>query len=154
MILPSDSSNLWGDIRSCQACPLIDHCTAPVPGKGPNRARLMLVGEAPGRNEDESGIPFSGQAGTILDDALSHAHLHSEPIYITNVVHCRPSNNRTPTEAEARFCGDRWLAKEIALVQPDLIVPMGLIALRYLTNDWTATMEHYHGQLLQPRGAP
>lgn len=139
---------LWQDIRACEACTLRAGCAGPVPGYGPLNAEVMLVGEAPGANEDRRGIPFTGQAGTILNDALERANIDRETTYITNVVHCRPLANRTPTEAEARFCGDLWLAQEIADVQPNLVVAMGQTALRYLTGDWTASMDHYHGQII------
>jgi uracil-DNA glycosylase family 4 len=139
---------LWQDIRDCQACPLRAGCEGPVPGHGPLNAEVMLVGEAPGANEDRRGIPFTGQAGTVLNDALERAHIDRESTYITNVVHCRPPTNRTPTEAEANYCGDLWLVREINAVQPRLVVAMGQVALRYLTGDWTASMDHFHGQIL------
>jgi uracil-DNA glycosylase family 4 len=136
-------------IRACEACALRDGCAGPVPGYGPLDAEIMLVGEAPGASEDRKGIPFTGQAGSVLDDALERARIDRHECFITNTVRCRPTANRTPTEAEARFCGDLWLTQEITMVQPHLIVAMGQTALRYLTDHPGAVMDHYHGQILE-----
>lgn len=99
-------------------------------GNGPKKAQVMLVGEAPGANEDEKGIPFIGQAGMLLDRALNDfAHLKREDVYVTNVAKCRPPNNRTPVRKEIQTCVEHYLDREVAAVKPKYMMPMGNSAL-------------------------
>lgn len=136
----------WLANRSCAECHLRQHCQGAVPGLGNgNQGTIMFVGEAPGENEDAGAMPFTGRAGVLLDCILQDLGLSRAQVWITNVVHCRPANNRTPNPQEARFCGDRWLAGEIELVRPGIIVAMGQVAVRYLTEDSRASVEHLHG---------
>jgi DNA polymerase len=111
-------------VRSCRACPLHRLRTNAVPGEGNLEAKVMFVGEAPGRSEDEQGRPFVGAAGQLLNELLLKAGLRRENVYITNVVKCRPPNNRTPTEEEVAACVG-FLRQEIALVRPKVIVALG-----------------------------
>jgi len=111
----------------CGKCPNLSQ--RPVPGRGNVRAKIMLVGEAPGREEDEQQRPFIGQAGKILDEALESAGLSRSEVYVTNVVKCRPPDNRQPEEDEVAQCM-KLLRKEIAVVHPKLIVLLGATALR------------------------
>jgi DNA polymerase len=111
-------------IRSCRACPLYKGRTQAVPGEGNLDAEVMLVGEAPGKTEDEQGRPFVGAAGQLLTEALERAGLPRPTVYITNVVKCRPPNNRTPTEEEMTSC-IKYLREEIRLVRPKVIVALG-----------------------------
>jgi uracil-DNA glycosylase family 4 len=104
-----------------------------VPGEGPSQATLMFVGEAPGREEDEQGRPFVGGAGRVLNSLLSSAGINRRDVYITNVVKCRPPNNRTPTPQEVSRCKP-FLTKEIARLQPKMIIALGEVASIVLTG--------------------
>ena len=139
---------LYTPNRACTACSIRQECEyGAVPGVGPYDAEIMFVGEGPGRREDRDGLPFVGPAGKFLDDLLRGLNLHRSQVYITNVVKCRPTSNRTPNEEEAAFCGDRWLQQEINMVKPKLIVALGLPALKYLTG-YEGKMADVHGQIL------
>jgi DNA polymerase len=105
-----------------------------VPGEGPADAEIMLVGEAPGRQEDAQGRPFVGAAGRFLNELLASAGLRREEVYITNVVKSRPTNrqdgpNRPPHADEIAACAP-WLQQQLAIIQPRLIVTLGAYALR------------------------
>ena len=116
--------NVQEQVRGCQKCELCKTRTNAVPGKGNFNAKLLFVGEAPGRSEDKHGEPFVGAAGKKLSIALEHAGLSRDEVYITNVVKCRPPNNRVPTEAEEKSCAD-YLNSEISLIKPKIICVMG-----------------------------
>ncbi len=118
-------------IRSCTRCRLHATRTNAVPGEGPCPATLLLLGEAPGRDEDASGRPFVGRAGRILDAALAAAHVRRDAVYITNVVKCRPPHNRRPKRDEIAACRG-FLMGQIACVRPRAIVTLGATALRGL----------------------
>src|SRR3972149_9059817 len=115
-------------IVGCSDCGLRGGCTRPVPGENVNPCDVMLVGEAPGRNEDLEGRPFCGQAGQYLDSLLFQCGLPRESVCISNTVHCRPVNNRTPYADEIRACS-HWLDLEPDIVQPRIIVAMGAPAI-------------------------
>jgi len=131
-------------IRNCSACPLRKGCKAPVPGEGNEDASVVLIGEAPGSQEDQYGRPFIGQAGEFLDALLRVLKLSRGQVYISNVLKCRPFNNNTPSPLQAKICADRWLTKEIARVKPKIIVTLGWPATHYITKSYD-TMEHLHG---------
>ncbi len=116
-------------IRGCTLCRLHKGRTNAVPGEGPVFAPVLLVGEAPGRDEDISGRPFVGRAGRILDAALETAGLPRDSVYITNVIKCRPPGNRRPKPDELVACR-MYLMGQIACVQPRIIVTLGATALR------------------------
>ncbi len=111
----------------CQRCPLSRHRTQVVPGSGDPRARLMLVGEAPGASEDEGGEPFIGRAGRILDGALEEAGMSRERLWIANAVRCRPPENRTPRPVEIATCSFQ-LDAEVSSVSPRVLVALGATA--------------------------
>jgi len=111
-------------IRSCTLCPLYKSRKNAVPGEGSLEARVMFIGEAPGRNEDLQGRPFVGAAGKLLDQLLELAGLNREEVYITNVVKCRPPNNRDPAASEKKAC-QPYLEKQIEIISPKLIVTLG-----------------------------
>lgn len=112
------------EIESCTKCDLCEGRTNPVPGSGSADADIMLVGEAPGRSEDLRGVPFVGAAGKKLDEALEHAGLNRDSVYITNVVKCRPPDNRVPTDSERAECR-AYLELEIKAIKPKIICIMG-----------------------------
>ncbi len=118
---------LYNEIKNCTKCRLHRTRTQAVPGEGPLEARLMLVGEAPGRDEDLEGRPFVGRAGKLLDQMLSAIKIKRAEVYITNVVKCRPPGNRTPDADEIEACLP-YLAQQIKLVSPKVICTLGLIA--------------------------
>lgn len=114
-------------IEDCRMCGLWKNRYKIVNGKGPVPADIMFIGEAPGRNEDLKGEPFVGRAGEILDNVLSLLDEDRSGIYITNVVKCRPPNNRRPKATEKNMCRPH-LDKEIAAVKPKKIVLLGKTA--------------------------
>ena len=118
-------------IRACALCRLASGRRCAVPGEGPVRAAILLVGEAPGRDEDASGQPFVGRAGRVLDSALAAAQLPRDSVFITNVVKCRPPGNRRPKPDEVAACRP-YLVGQIAFVRPRAIVTLGATALRAL----------------------
>jgi DNA polymerase len=122
----------WGELAAaasgCVACPeLAASRTAVVVGDAPPGARLALVGEAPGAEEDRTGRPFVGKAGVLLDQLLAEAGLHRATVAVVNVLQCRPPGNRTPTTTEATRCRG-WLERKLELVAPELVVTLGLSA--------------------------
>ncbi len=139
-------------IRGCSDCGLRTGCRAPVPGDGPTPARVMFVGEAPGRQEDEWGFrPFVGQAGRYLDSLLFQVSLHRDGVYTTNVIHCRPPNNRTPKMDEIQSCA-QWLDIELGVVQPEIIMALGGTAIRRFLGNDAGTVEHLHGKPIKLDG--
>lgn len=111
-------------VIKCTKCELCKTRTNAVPGKGNPKSRVVFIGEAPGRTEDGMGEPFVGAAGKKLTDALTKNGISRESIYITNVVKCRPPNNRVPTESERELCRD-YLNLEIDAIKPDVICVLG-----------------------------
>ena len=134
-----------GVIR-CVLCGLSITRKNAVPGSGNIRKKIILIGEAPGKNEDETGSPFVGSAGKILDQALIAARLERNDIYITNVVKCRPPNNRVPTDEEIGICTSEYLKKEIDIISPKIICILGATALKSLLG--LKYMTPYRGQIV------
>lgn len=118
-------------IRNCQKCPLGKLRTNAVPGAGSYDARVMFVGEAPGYWEDQKGLPFVGRAGKLLDELLAEIGLTREEVYITNIVKCRPPENRDPTDEEIKACSP-YLDKQIDIIRPKVIVPLGRHSMSYI----------------------
>lgn len=115
------------EIRHCRKCPLWKGRTHAVPGEGDESAQLMIVGEAPGKREDEMGRPFVGKAGQLLREVLERNSLRREEIYITNVVKCRPPNNRNPSSDEIKKCIP-YLHRQMDTIAPCIIVTLGNVA--------------------------
>ncbi len=124
---------IWADIGNCTRCPLHQGRTNIVHTEGNRRARLMFVGEAPGADEDAQARPFVGRAGQLLTKIIEAIGFKREEVLIGNVNRCRPPGNRPPTEDEATICKP-FLLREIAAVQPEVIVVMGNTAMRNLLN--------------------
>jgi DNA polymerase len=115
----------------CVACPeLVAERNAVVPGDFPDGAQVLLVGEAPGAQEDESGHPFVGKGGQLLNRLLDEAGLPRESIAVANTLKCRPPANRTPTRAEMHRCSG-WLDRQVELADPRLVVTLGGTALSW-----------------------
>jgi len=115
---------LKGGIMSCDRCGLCPGASRKVIGEGNLDAGVVLVGEAPGRKEDEQGRPFVGSAGKLLDRLLGGAGLAREGIYITNIVKCRPPENRRPRRAEVEACSGH-LERQLEIIEPRVVAPMG-----------------------------
>lgn len=119
-------------IRSCVQCPLHATRTRAVPGEGTPSARVMLIGEAPGRDEDQRGQPFVGAAGRFLDEMLAGSGVDRRDLFITNTVKCRPENNRPPRKREVDTCTSLYLFGQIELINPALIMLLGSVATKKL----------------------
>jgi len=122
---------IWADLADCTRCPLHQGRTNIVHTEGNRRARLMFVGEAPGADEDTQARPFVGRAGQLLTKIIESLGLKREDVMIGNVNRCRPPGNRPPTQEEAAMCKP-FLLREIASVQPEVIVVLGNTAMRNL----------------------
>ncbi len=118
-------------VRTCTLCRLHEGRTNAVPGEGSSRAALFLIGEAPGKQEDKAGRPFVGMAGRILEKALREAGVGRSEVFITNVVKCRPPDNRNPKADEMKACRT-YLLRQIGCVRPSVLVALGAISLRSL----------------------
>lgn len=131
----------------CRRCPLHRERTKVVPGEGDPNARLLILGEAPGRNEDATGKPFVGAAGELLDRLLGRLFLNrSHRVFITNVCRCRPPVNRTPEPAEMKACAPYFWATLRALPAVRVIVALGNTPLRFLSEDSLARITQRRGQ--------
>jgi uracil-DNA glycosylase len=115
-------------IRVCTKCPLWQSRTIAVPGDGKYSSPVMIVGEAPGKEEDESGKPFVGSAGRYLDHVLEGTGLDRRDFFITNTVKCRPPKNRVPKALEIKTCTSHYLFNQIELIGPKLIMLLGAVA--------------------------
>ncbi len=122
---------LEGCIQGCLACPLGPGRLRFVFGEGSATSRLMFIGEGPGRDEDLQGRPFVGKAGELLDKMIGALGLQRADVYISNIVKCRPPDNRTPTPQEAQRCMG-YLRRQIELVHPAVIITLGATPLREL----------------------
>ena len=145
----NEQATEWNKLRetvaNCVACGLHATRTQTVFGVGNPEADLLIVGEAPGANEDRQGLPFVGRAGQLLDAMLKAIGLQREQIYIANILKCRPPNNRDPKPEEVALCTP-FLQRQIALINPKVIMAVGRIAARYLLNT--------EGSLSSLRGQP
>jgi uracil-DNA glycosylase len=150
--LPQDLPSLQELIRDCRLCTLCKTRTQTVFADGKPAARLLLVGEAPGRDEDLQGLPFVGRAGQLLNKMLAAIDLKREDVYICNVLKCRPPENRTPMLDEVEKCSP-YLEQQIALVKPALIGALGLSAAQALLRT-KASMGSMRGRRFEYRGIP
>jgi len=139
-------------IMACQACPLFKGRKQAVPGEGNRRARLMFVGEAPGRDEDLQGKPFVGRAGQLLTRIIQAMGFSREEVYIANVIKCRPPENRTPKPDEIKACSP-FLLRQIELIQPRVIVALGKVATDFLLQS-PKSMSELRGHFGQFQGIP
>jgi DNA polymerase len=112
------------NVINCTKCDLCNTRTNSVPGKGNFQSNVIFVGEAPGRNEDKNGEPFVGVAGKKLSAALEEAGVSRDDVYITNIVKCRPPNNRVPNTIERDTCKD-YIKQEISIIKPKIICILG-----------------------------
>ena len=141
--MPDLLEELARGIRSCPRCDLCHARTYAVPGEGPADAEVMFIGEAPGFYEDQQGRPFVGAAGKFLEQLLSLVGLRREEVYITNVIKCRPPDNRDPLPKELEACRS-WLEQQVALLKPKVVVTLGRYSLAHFFPG--ESMSKAHGQ--------
>jgi uracil-DNA glycosylase family 4 len=130
-------------VRVCVRCKLCETRKNAVPGEGPVDARIMFIGEGPGANEDQTGRPFVGAAGQLLERLLATIGLTREDVYIANVVKCRPPMNRDPEPDEIEACKP-YLGRQLKIIDPDIIVTLGRFAMERWLPD--KKISRVHGQ--------
>lgn len=123
----NDYAKLLQEGLECRKCRLRSTCQQVVFGTGNLQSRIMLVGEGPGKDEDIQGLPFVGRAGQLLDKILQAAEIPRPQVFITNVVKCRPPENRLPNPDEVKVCRN-WLEAQIRIIKPQIIVCLGAMA--------------------------
>ena len=133
-------------MSACSQCALRCGASRVVPGAGNPDARIMFIGEAPGKKEDQLGVPFVGAAGKFLDEMLASIKLKREDVYIANVCKCRPPENRDPLPEEIKLCWP-WLEKQIAIIDPQIIITLGRHSLNRFLPD--AKISEAHGQTFE-----
>ncbi|MDQ6602898.1 MAG: uracil-DNA glycosylase [Chloroflexota bacterium] len=132
------------EIRVCTKCELCKMRTKAVPGDGPVDAPILFIGEAPGFHEDQRGHPFIGAAGNLLNDLLASVGIERSQVFITNLVKCRPPGNRDPLPDEISTCTSNYLDRQIALINPRMIVAIGRYSMaRYFPGE---KIMKIHGQ--------
>lgn len=142
----SSVPSLEEQVRSCQKCPLAEGRKNAVPGEGNIHTELMFVGEAPGRDENIQGRPFVGRAGQLLTKIITAMGYKREEVYITNIVKCRPPENRTPHADEIEQCRG-YLLDQIKMIQPRVIVTLGRVAADFFIRSregMTALRGNFH----------
>jgi len=145
----TDLEELYRRIRTCLDCPLSESRTHAVPGEGPADAEVMFIGEGPGYHEDRLGRPFVGPAGKFLEELLESVGLRREQVYITNVVKCRPPNNRDPLPSEIAACR-KYLEAQLQVIRPRVIVTLGRHSLAwFFPKD---SIGKVHGQVRRKDG--
>jgi DNA polymerase len=152
----SKNDDTWQDLKrkieGCALCGLEKTRTQTVFGVGNHRADLLVIGEAPGANEDKQGEPFVGRAGMLLNAMLHAIGLDRKDIYIANILKCRPPNNRDPLPREVELCTP-YLKQQIAMIQPKLIVTVGRIAAQFLLST-EESMGKLRGKVFEYEGIP
>jgi len=140
----SELMDLHNQIKACSLCRLAQSRSLAVPGAGDPEAQLMFVGEAPGYHEDRQGLPFVGAAGRLLDELLEKIGLDRSEVFITNVIKCRPPQNRDPRADEIEACS-QYLDKQVALIQPRVVATLGRFSMAYFLGAGYS-ISHIHGQ--------
>jgi uracil-DNA glycosylase len=150
----SEPSSQWLQFvqacTACRRCALADTRKQVVVWRGAEQAPLMFIGEGPGAEEDERGLPFVGAAGRLLDLLLTAHGLGPEYFHICNIVKCRPPQNRVPSPEEAKACKP-WLAQQFRLVHPKIIVLLGATAVKYFTGSQEG-ISKIRGQWIEKNG--
>lgn len=135
---------LDSQIRTCNKCRLCETATNAVPGEGDPDSEIIFVGEAPGKNEDEQGRPFVGRAGKLLEFLLNQIGYKRENVWIGNIIKHRPPDNRDPLPEEINVCKP-YLTKQIEIIAPKLIVPLGRFSMNYFLP--SAKISQAHGKV-------
>jgi len=128
-------NKLLKEIKNCKKCNLCKTRIMPTIYCGNLNSDIVFIGEAPGKNEDETGVPFCGRAGKILDELLKDINLKREEVYITNIVKCRPPKNRDPKKEEIEEC-KFFLDQQIDLIKPKIICPLGRFSSKYILKKY------------------
>ena len=132
--IPSELDILAQQVSNCERCALSKTRSQTVFARGNPNASLMVIGEAPGFEEDKQGLPFVGPAGSLLSKMLASVGIASEDVFIANVLKCKPPNHRAPSSEEVMLCSS-YLKQQIAIVAPTLILAVGHLAAQYLLED-------------------
>lgn len=127
----SNLKKIKDEVLNCQKCQLYKTRKYPVIGQGSHQAKICFIGEAPGANEDQTGRPFCGQSGKVFDELLNSVNIKREEVYITNILKCRPPNNRNPLENEIETCSS-YLSRQLDLIKPKVICCLGNVATRFI----------------------
>jgi len=143
-------SRLLKKIKTCRNCGLSELRTNAVPGEGSGLSGIMLVGEAPGNNEDLAGRPFVGAAGKLLEKFLAQVPIVREEVYITNLVKCRPPENRNPKPAEIQACRP-FLEAQLHLFNPRVVITLGNFPMQALLEE-KHTISKVHGEIFRKDG--
>ncbi len=138
------------EVRGCTLCGLHTGRTRAVPGEGPVDAKIMLIGEGPGYHEDRQGRPFVGASGQFLEELLGLAGLRRADVFIGNVVKCRPPQNRDPQPDEVQTCTETYLFRQIAAIDPKVIVTLGRFSMNLFIPG--AKISRIHGQPQRVQG--
>jgi uracil-DNA glycosylase family 4 len=136
-------------VRSCTACTLHSTRTNAVPGSGSSNTKILIIGEGPGFNEDQQGLPFIGRSGKLLDELLAAIPLSREDVFITNVVKCRPPYNRDPLPEEVAACRP-YLEHQMELLDPKVVVTLGRVSM--LRFHPKGKISEDHGKILEWKG--
>lgn len=129
-------------ILKCQLCELAHGRTQAVPGEGNPHADIVFIGEGPGANEDKKGIPFCGASGRFLDEMLASIHLSRSDVFITNVVKCRPPENRDPLPHEIDICTQHYLYKQLDVINPKIVCFLGRYSMGLFMKDLKISQVH------------
>lgn len=148
----AELAELNREIQQCRGCRLHETKTHYVPGEGSHSPDILFIGEGPGETEDQFGRPFIGKAGQLLDKIIQKMGMTREDVFIGNVVKCRPPNNREPLKDEVDACLP-FLLRQIAALQPKVIVCLGKVALNNMLNT-NYSMGRIRGQVLSFNGIP
>ena len=144
---PIPLEEIRAEVEACHKCPLAEGRTNVVFGVGDPHARVLIVGEAPGKNEDLQGEPFVGAAGNYLNELLSYAGLTRDEVFIANVLKCRPPGNRDPLPEEIQTCTP-YLREQTRTINPEYIVTLGNFSTKFILKT-DVGITRLHGQLLR-----
>jgi uracil-DNA glycosylase len=140
--MPEELQQVASQIATCTKCDLHKGRKNTVPGEGPTDSKIMFVGEGPGQKEDEQGRPFVGAAGELLTELLESIGLRRSEVFITNIVKCRPPNNRAPRKSEIEACNP-YLMDQIRIINPQIVCALGTPAIATLLGEeYSATKVH------------
>jgi uracil-DNA glycosylase family 4 len=138
------------EVSVCSKCDLCKSRTKAVPGEGNPQASILFIGEGPGFNEDKQGRPFVGPAGQFLEELLASINLKRSDVFITNVVKCRPPNNRDPEPREIAACND-YLDRQVAAINPGVIVTLGRYSMAKFFGNEKVSMIHGRARIIDGR---
>jgi DNA polymerase len=153
--LENEFKKVKNEVLNCKKCPLYKTRTHPVIGEGSLQAKIMMVGEAPGYNEDKEGRPFCGAAGKILDELLESISIKRGDIFIANILKCRPPGNRNPQADEIKACTP-YLERQIEVIKPEAICALGNYSTAFIMEKYGIAgqiqgISKIHGKIFQSK---